>query len=257
MKGTFPTRPCANAPTCDRPARGNVFATSGFSTYCERCRQRARRHGDPRQAPLRKPEVSKYSKRIERLLKKRGSWERIETYLRETASLLADVVQDPEYTHPLAADGKCGIWVNRWRQRARDEVLKVLGDADAVQSGIMVAAVFLLRDLEPRRFVTDRAFESQLVRLWRSQTRLSFGSFYNVKTDKTVSTYRDLPPKVVAEIALLLVATFTRFAGNVVAAFHKDLARRAARKENLTEGFAPLLADWSQRVSSGRTGRAT
>jgi hypothetical protein len=85
--------------------------------------------------------------------------------------------------------------------------------------------------------------EFQLVRLWRSQTRLSFGSFYNEKSGKTVATYRDLPPRVVVEIALLLVTTFSRFAGNVVAAFHKDLARRAALKENLTQGFAPLLAD--------------
>lgn len=235
------SRPCANAPTCDRRARGNLFATSGLCTYCERCRQRARRHGHPRQVPLRKPEVAKYSKRIERLLSKRGNWERIETYLRETASLLADVVQDPEYTHPLAADGKCGIWVNRWRQRAKDEVLKVVGDADVVHSGIVVAAVFLLRDLEPRRFVSDRGFEFQLARLWRSQTRLSFGSFYNAETDKTVSTYRDLPPRVVQELALLLVPTYSRFAGYVVAAFHKNLARRAALKETLADGFAPLL----------------
>jgi hypothetical protein len=122
-------------------------------------------------------------------------------------------------------------------------VLKVLGDADAVQSGIVVAAVFLLRHLEPRRFVSDRGFEFQLVRLWRSQTRLSFGSFYNAKTDQTVSTYRDLPPRVVQELALLLVPTYSRFAGYVVAAFHKNLARRAALKESLAEGFAPLLAD--------------
>jgi hypothetical protein len=243
MRGSFHSRPCANAPTCGRPARGNLFATSGFGRFCERCRKRADRHGHPQQVPLRTPEVSKYAKRIERLLKKRGNWERIETYLRETASLLADVVQDPAYAHPLAADGKTGIWVNRWRQRAKDEVLKVLGDSDAVGSSIVVAAVFLLRDLDARHFVSDRGWEFQLVRLWRSQTRLSFGSFYNAKSGKTVATYRDLPPRVVQELALLLVPTYSRFAGYVVAAFHKNLARQAALKENLAEGFAPLLAD--------------
>ena len=63
----------------------------------------------------------------------------------------------------------------------------MLGDTDAVESGVTVAAVFLMRDQERRRRVSDAAFDFELVRIWRSQTRLNFGSYWNHKTDKVVS----------------------------------------------------------------------
>src|SRR5437899_1799646 len=181
---TFYRRPDANTPRCStpgcgRPMRRNPFARLGpysGSPLCERCRGWERRHGHVNQVPLRKHEVTKIARSIERLLKKRGNWERLEASLKETVTLLVGVVQDPEYTHPLAADGKCGIWVNRWRVLARDAVLKVLEDTDAVESGLLVAAVFLLRDWDSRRFCDEQSFRAQLVRRWRAQSALSCGS---------------------------------------------------------------------------------
>src|SRR5207249_5448719 len=210
-----------------RYARRCRFAASGWASYCERCRQRARRHGHPEQLPIRKPALMTYVKRVKRLIHNR---ERIETYLREQAGVLADVVQMPEARSN-------GVWVVRWKKKATEEMARVLRDVDPISAGVTVAAVFLMRDQEPRRFVSDPAFRAQLVRLWRSQTHLAFGSFWNQRTDKVVSVYKDLPARVVETIALFLVEAYARFAGYVSAADRREKERATALDETLDAGF--------------------
>jgi len=170
----------------------------------------------------------KYVKRVKRLIRNR---ERIETYLLELAGVLADVVQMPEARSN-------GVWVVRWKKKATEEMMRVLRDVDATSGGVTVAAAFLMRDQEPRRFVSDPAFRTQLVRLWRSQTGLAFGSFWNQRTDKVVSVYKDLPPRVVETIALFLVETYARFAGYVIAADRREKDRATALDETLSAGFS-------------------
>jgi len=179
--------------------------------------------------------LKKYLKRVKRLLQ-RGNMEKIEAHLRAVAARIEEAVRSPE---AVAAP----MGVNRWKQKAVDEILRVLGDTDPVKSGITVAAVFLMRDQDHRRFVDDTAFDFELVRLWRSQTRLNFGSYWNQETDKVVATYRPLPRGVVKAIEPYLTAAYSRFASYVITAFKKDLARQTALRTSLDEGFAPLLAD--------------
>ena len=228
MKGTFTRRCAANG--CNRSA------WTQYARYCGRCRQRRQKHGHPEQIPVRKKtELKKYLKPVKRLLQ-RGNMEKIEAHLRTVAARIEEAAHSPEaVAAPFGA--------SRWKQKAVDEILRVLGDTDAVESGILVAAVFLLRDQERRRFVDDTAFDFELVRLWRSQTRLNFGSYWNQKTDKVVATYRPLPRGVVKAIAPYLTIAYSRFASYVTTAFKKDLARQTALRTSLDEGFAPLLAD--------------
>jgi len=235
MMGTSYARPCA-ATGCSRTTR------SIYGRYCERCHQRAWRHGHPEQTPVRKPEVEKYRKRIKRLLR-RGNLEKIEQHLRAVAARIEDAARSPEAVAAPMSWRTGQPWgPNRWKQKAVDEILRVLGETDAVESGITVAAVFLLRDREHRRFADDRAFDFELVRLWRSQTRLAFGSFWNQKTDKVTAYYKPLRPRVVEEIEPYLTTAYARFAGYVIGAFQKHLARQAAVRTSLDEGFAELQA---------------
>jgi hypothetical protein len=183
---------------------------------------------------IRKPEVEKYSKRIQRLLKG-GNLDKIETFLREQHALLTDCV--------TTLGEMKGIWGAQRRERTVNEMLRVLKAVDAVRSGLTVAALFLMRDQESYRFVSDQAFRFQLVRLWRSNTRLSFGSYYNEKTDKTVAVYKPLPPRVIEVIASLLIEAYSRFAAHVIQADKQAFAKRQALAKTLTEGFAPLLTD--------------
>jgi hypothetical protein len=134
-----------------------------------------------------------------------------------------------------------GTWGALRKERTINEMLRVLKAVDAVRSGLTVAALFLMRDQESYRFVSDQAFRFQLVRLWRSNTRLSFGSYYNEKTDKTVAVYKPLPPRVIEAIAGLLIEAYSRFGAHVIAADKNALVKRQALVKSLAEGFAPLL----------------
>src|SRR3989442_3592253 len=242
---TFYRRPDANtprcrAPGCGRPMRRNPFARLGpysGAGLCERCRGRVARHGHVNQVPLKKHEVTKTARSIERLLKRRGSWERVQASVKETATLLAGVVHDPEYTRPIAADGKTGPFVYRWRVKAKDAVLKVLEDTDAVESGLLVAAMFLLRDWDSRRFCDEQSFRAQLVRRWRAQSALSCGSYYDAKLNRVLGWYKPLPPRVVQEIALLLVTAYSRFASLVITADHRDKTKKDESRSALDAAF--------------------
>jgi len=219
MKGTFPPiprfAPRCKTPGCTEPARFVQWASSGFGRRCGNCNQRWRRQGDARQAPIRKQtELATYIKRIKQLLKRAANIERVETYLHDVAHGIEGAARSLEAVEV----GK--PWAHRWRQRAVDEMLRVLGDTNAVESGILVAAVFLMQDQDRHKFVSDRAFDFQLVRLWRSQTTLAFGSSYSHTTGKMSGYYRDLPPRVVEEIVPCLKTAYARFASRVISLFH-------------------------------------
>jgi hypothetical protein len=52
-----------------------------------------------------------------------------------------------------------------------------------------------------------------------------------------------LTARVVEAIEPYLTTAYSRFAGYVITALRKDLARQDALRASLDEGFAPLLAD--------------
>ena len=243
MKGTFSTtstmpatRRCAR-PGCDRPARHCRWATG---RYCETCRSRERAHGDPAQVSIRKPDVTKFVQRIKKLLK-RGNFEKIEAYLRERATLLREAVESPEAVTVEARNGKSRPWVTRWKLLAVDEMVKVLDDSDPVASGLLVAAMFRMRLEQPHAFASDKGFNYELARLWRAQTRMAFGSFYNQEQDCVRYVYTVLPARTTEYIAEFLVATYSRFSAHVDMAVAKERTRKVEHEQKLVEGFADLL----------------
>lgn len=214
--------PTCLTPGCNRTARrGHI----GYGGWCERCRGRWRSHGAVNQVPIRKPEAEAYVKRVLKLV---GDAEKMEAYLRERQTLLLDCVT-------TLKEAK-SVWGTLRRQRTTSEMLRVLNAVDPVRSGLTIAALCLMRDQESHRFFNDQSFRFQLVRLWRSNTRLSFGSYYNHETGRVVSTYKPLPPRVVEAIAPLLIQTYSSFAGHVIAANKRALTPR----QTLAEAFAPL-----------------
>ena len=207
MRGTFAERAC---PTrgCGRPLRLNRFALIGVSGRCERCRQRVKRQGHVDQRPVRKLEVQKAVKSLKRLVKRAKKQEQVESALRQLAGNLADcTIDDLTQPAPNGRDNK--PWVNRWQLAALHEVQRVMGDVDPVQSGYVVCAMFVMAQTErPPRFLTDLAARVQLVRMFRMQTALGCGSWYNETEDRVRVWYKTLPPRVSEYIAEMLTLTY-------------------------------------------------
>src|SRR6185437_11668517 len=88
MRGT--SGPTCLTKGCNRSARRGVI---GYGGWCERCRYRWRQHGAVNQVPILKPELEKYVKRINRVLKRGANLEKIETSLRESANVLKECAE--------------------------------------------------------------------------------------------------------------------------------------------------------------------
>src|SRR2546422_6348615 len=153
MKGSFGTRTCQ----CGRPVRTCPFAFTGVSNWCPRCRLHVQRHGDVRQTPVRKGEVRKVVTRLKRLVKRTRQQEQVETVFRDIGRRLLDVTTD-DLTQP-AADGTVKPWTNLWMTRAVDELNRIVSDVDAVKSGFLICALFVMQQEErPARFASDDGF---------------------------------------------------------------------------------------------------
>jgi hypothetical protein len=238
MKGSFGGRVCQ----CGKPLHANPFAATWVSNWCEACRKRIKRHGDVRQTPVRKGEVRKIVVRLKGLVKRTRQQEQVEAVFREIGSRLLDVTTD-DLTQP-AADGTVKPWTNLWMTHAIDELQRVVGDIEAVQSGWLVAAMFVLQQEErPRRFASDDGFRFQLVRMWRSQTALACGSTYDAKRDRVISWHKDLPARVTRHLSEILVTAYGSVSGYMTTAVRKDRERQAVFRAKLDAAFRPLVTD--------------
>lgn len=69
-------------------------------------------------------------------------------------------------------------------------------------------ATYLMADLEPRRFRSDRAFDFQLVRRVRSLAAINVGSYWDAKLQRVTRVYRDLSPRAMQALAVVLKGAF-------------------------------------------------
>ena len=145
------------------------------------------------QEAISKAELKSYLKRVRQRIEKNPdspAWAQLE------ARWLA-VVEHAKGVVAAFHSGKAGA---RYVRKAAEEVLKV-GEAatprDVVET---VLAVFVMQELDPRRFRSDPGFRFQLVRRVRALADVSAGQRYDHRSGKVRRVYRDLTPRAVATI---------------------------------------------------------
>jgi hypothetical protein len=203
------------------------------SPYCEKCRTRRRRQGDVLQKPILKRHLKPYIREVEQALKK-GNLSKIETALTEIHALLLDHMNTI-----LSTESKTG-WINVYEMRAAEELARVFTDVSPWECGVVMAAMFVLREREPRRFVSDNGFIWQCVRAFRSRASLAYGSYWSEKRNKAVKAYRDLPSRVVAQCGSFLIEGYSNFGAYTVRAVRRQFVRPQQVRAALAEGFAEL-----------------
>jgi hypothetical protein len=201
---------------CKVPDCGH--STTGFSRLCERHKKADRRHGHPEQTAVLSSEVRPYLQRVERRMKANpGSpawtvldarWQRV----------LAAAQQS------LAASQKGPYWAPE--VAAAKEVVKLDEHPGGQAVAALVLALYAMRYERPQRFANERAFEFQVCRRVRGGSVVNRGSYWNHKTRKTATVYRDLPPRVSAVLAGWLRAAF----GDAGAWLALEETERAARE---------------------------
>lgn len=174
-------------PGCHEPA-------TGFSAYCSPHKATSRRHGDPLQEGVTKAQLDPYVKIVEaRITKNTNSsvWSQLdERWLALTGA--AEAILSAYH------NGRPGL---RQEVLAAHEVKK-LGNTVEPRSVIVTAlAMYLMIDQEPRRFRSDAAFSTQLIRRIRGLSDVNVGEWHDSRSNKTRRVYRELPPRVVQVLA--------------------------------------------------------
>ena len=119
------------------------------------------------------------------------------------------------------------------------ELVKVSEQTTPEAGWQRVLAVFLLREDDPNRFASEKAFRTQLGRLVRHLADTSRASYYNPRLGRFISVYRDPSPRSAVIVGNLLNEAFG-VAGVWVSRQEKA---EAAAKEAERRGFYDALRD--------------
>jgi hypothetical protein len=88
----------------------------------------------------------------------------------------------------------------RFRREAAIETLRIGNNVKPRDVIETVLAMYVMQDQEPRRFKSDQAFRTQMVRRVRGLTRLNADAWTDAKTGKRKLVYRDLSQRTGAII---------------------------------------------------------
>lgn len=227
---TYPptNRPC-KVPGCLEPLR------SVHATLCEKHRQRDRLHGHPQQETITLAHLRPLARTVKAIVA-RDRTGRVGEALDQLHGLLRG------YASGVIAEWTSGRACVRKERDAARELLTVLDATNARECAMLMAALFLLREQQPRLFVNDRAFRFQAARIFRRQTKLSAGAYWDDARQQTKLVYKDLPTKVTDFLGRCVVDAYARFAAHVITQWRQDQERKARADALLDEAFAGLAA---------------
>ncbi len=174
---------------------------AGFSTLCHNHKQAQRRHGEATQTGVTVHQLRPYLARVEARQAKNLDSESWTIVKNQWASQEAEARVEIE----LAKSGAVFV---RHRILAAEQVVH-LAQAVSADSVMRTAlAMFVYREDQPRRFRSDRAFDFQLVRRVRGLSTQNAGSYWDDKAKRTKLVYRDMPPRAIEALALILKNAF-------------------------------------------------
>jgi hypothetical protein len=216
-----------HAPGCNE-------AVTGYSHYCDNHKKNARRHGAPQQQSVTVHELRPYAELVEaRRAKNPGSevWTILES--RWARVLDRARVELQRYTE--------GQTVVRWERLAAHHMAAIGNEVEPWTVVRTALAMYLMQDQQPRRFITDVAFDFQLVRRVRGLAETNAGSYWDHKEQRSKRVYRDIPPRVTQSMAQPLKDAFGA-AGLTLAAKEREDANKAGeerlRLASALEGLA-------------------
>ncbi|WP_244497069.1 hypothetical protein [Aureimonas sp. D3] len=127
-----------------------------------------------------------------------------------------------------------------YETKAADAVSRVAAEGLNGEVVDTALAMFVMRELEPRRFRSDRAFATQLVRRVRGVGDMNVGAGWDHRTGKVRRVYRELPPKV-AEVMGAWITQALGAAGLRLAALEeRDLEEKQRETQALYRALEGL-----------------
>lgn len=162
--------------------------SSRYSPYCGTHRGRLRRQGAIDQQGVTKTELASYQRLVRARIERNpdsAAWDRLDDAWLHIVAHAKDI---------LAAERQGRAGVRHERIAAREVV--TLGDAvPAREVVVCTLAMFVMWEMDQRRFRTDDAFRTQLARRVRRLTEANAAFYFDPVADKGKRVYRDLTPR--------------------------------------------------------------
>lgn len=217
-------------PTCRVP--GCAGPTSTYGALCNRHELRHRRHGDVYQTALSKTELRPYIA----LVRNRKDRNPDNPAFPAVVTAWLNLVEDA--TARVAASER-GEAMNRHNRIVAYEIAKLGQEVEPDVVAETGLALFMIWEMDPHRFRSDRAFRHQLVRCIRRLAKSK--STYIPKEGAFVSGNYILPPKATAKFADLLTAAFGGAGVMLARKERADVEARRKNREELAQGLAELV----------------
>jgi hypothetical protein len=128
----------------------------------------------------------------------------------------------------------------RHEVQACDAVVKIAENVEAQAVVETALGIYVMLEMDPRRFLSDQAFRFQLVRRVRGLTEVNAGEWFDHKTGKTKRAYKDLSPRTTVIMADLLVQTFGAPGVMLAKREAEDLAKGAQQVKELAAAVEGL-----------------
>ncbi|MER2268427.1 hypothetical protein [Methylobacterium oxalidis] len=127
--------------------------------------------------------------------------------------------------------------MNRYKREGANEIKKLRDNVEPREVVDTVLAMYLMYELEPRRFFSDQAFWTQLVRRVRGLTRANSGTWTDPETGKPKSAAKEIAPRV-SEV----VVFYIKEALGVCGVWMADLERKEEerKRQEVLDFYAEL-----------------
>jgi hypothetical protein len=215
------------APGCGSPT------TSRYSVYCSRHQSRLRRQGDVAQEAISKAELKTYLKLVRQRIEKNPdnpAWGQLEARWQSVVEHANGILNG-------FREGKAGA---SYARRAATEVLKIAESAQPRDVIQVLLAMYVMEELEKRRFRSDPGFRFQLVRRVRALADVNAGTRYDYKSNKVRRVYREMSPRAVATMGQWLADTLGGAGARLAKMEREDQERQDRERSQPHESLANL-----------------
>jgi hypothetical protein len=216
--------------TCRAPGCG--ARTTRYGRHCNSHKSRLRRHGDAEQETITKTDLKPYLDLIER----RRLTNSTNTFWAALEQRWISVCGDAEATIAFLSF-RAGL---RSDLQSAHELLKLRSSCDPLAVIDTTMAMFMMMEMEPRRFRSDDAFRLQLVRRVRGLTETNAGRWFDHRSGRVKRAYRDLPPRTARTMASVLAKAFGGGGLTLAKLEQRDGEDRLRASDALADGAATL-----------------
>jgi hypothetical protein len=136
-----------------------------------------------------------------------------------------------------ARSGRAGI---RHERVAAEEIVKLHANLSTREIVQTVLAMFVLLEVDPRRFRGDAAFRAQLVRRVRGLTELNAATYNDKDTGRPKRVYRELPPRASVVMGEWLATALGGAGLHLARLEQEDAERRHSEAQALHEALRGL-----------------